>query len=156
MTRRRERQMRIDEDNINKGMSKLVTTGKKLINRNIQMDDLTDTSDESPPVVNPIADFSSHDLIRRNVANPQIFDEPIPVQPSVSEIARVSVNSLPSNVSEASSVLSILNPFSYYMRKNDTPSGAEAGPAPKSSVGRVESIADDANIDPQLSSTPKQ
>ena len=139
LTRRQEKLMRDQEERLQGSMSKLVTTGKKIIQRDISLEDWSEPADIS----NPLSDFSSHDLIRNRIAEPQNFDEPI-----VSNLPNNEINVLsnvpPSTVAEPSSIWNLsLNPFAYY-RRNQNESG------------RVDSIPDDANIQPQQSSTPNQ
>ena len=62
LTRRREKKMREEEERIQRSMGKLMSTGKKLINRDIALDNSTDSSDNELPHENPVGDFSSHDL----------------------------------------------------------------------------------------------
>ena len=139
LTRRQEKLMRDQEERLHGSMSKLVTTGKKIIQRDISLEDWSEPSDTS----NPLSDFSSHDLIRNRIAEPQNFDEPIMSNLPNNEINVLS-NVPPSTVAEPSSIWNLsLNPFSYY-RRNQNESG------------RVDSIPDDANIQPQQSSTPNQ
>ena len=151
--------MRNEEVQIQKSMGKLVATGKKLIDRNIPVDDSTDTSDDDLPFEKPVGDFSSDDLIRHRIAEPQTFDEQPPDNLPDDDIL-VLQNDVPSsNVTESSSVWSLsLNPFSYYMRRNESKAqnATEAEPMRRtgSDVGRVASIPDDANLNPQCSSTP--
>ena len=139
LTRRQEKQMREQEERLHNSMAKLVTTGKKIIHRDISLEDWSEPSDTS----NPLSDFSSHDLIRNNIAEPQNFDEPVMSNLPDNEI-KVLSQVPPSTVAESSSIWNLsLNPFSYY-RRNQNESG------------RVGSIPDDANIQPQQSSTPNQ
>ena len=131
--------MREQEEQVQSSMVKLVTTGKKMINRDLSLEDWSEPSDAS----NPLSDFSSHDLIRNRVSEPQIFDEPIVSNCPDNEIHVITNPNPQSTVAETSSIwnISSLNPFSYYRRGQDE-------------AGRVDSIPDDANIDPQHASTP--
>ena len=138
LTRRREKLMREQEEQIHSSMAKLMVTGKKMVNRDISLEDWSEPSDSS----NPLSDFSSHDLIRNRVSEPQNFDEPIVSNCPDNEIHVIANPNPQSTVAETSSIWNLsLNPFSYYRRgQNES--------------GRVDSIPDDANIDPQHSSTP--
>ena len=151
--------MRDEEKRIQKGMGKLVATGKKLINRDIPTDHSTDTSDNELPFEKPIGDFSSDDLIRHRIAEPELFNEPPQANLANDDILVLSNDASSPNVTESSSVWSLsLNPFSYYMRGNRSrPQAAVEQEPPQrtaSSVGRVASVPDDASLNPQCSSTP--
>ena len=108
--------MQEEEDRLQKSMGKLVATGKKISDQN---PDETDSSNDDIANVDPAVDFSSHDLIRNRIANPEIFDEPAAANPPNNEIAVVSLNA-PSSSSaaveaEPSSVWSLsLKAFSFY------------------------------------------
>ena len=140
-------------------MGKLVATGRKLINKDIPADGSTDSSDNELPFENPVGDFSSDDLIRHRIAEPELFNEPLPANLPNDDILVLSNDASSPNVTESSSVWSLsLNPFSYYMRGNRSRPQATADPEPlqrtASSVGRVASVPDDASLKPQCSSTP--
>ena len=85
-----------------------------------------------------------------------------PAEPVDDEIriisANVPTNTSESNQTESSSVWSLsLNPFSYYLKRNEKVStGTEQNTARKASVevGRVESVTDETSLNPQLTSTP--
>ena len=138
---------------------KLISTGRKLTNRNID-DDLTDDDDvEGPPVLND--DFSSHDLIRNNIADPHLFDEP-PSQPeNENEIVIVShENAIPTTqIDNLRSRWSYsLNPFSYLQRSEPQPQNTdqpENNTTPVSTTQRKQSaISDGPPSEPRCTSTP--
>ena len=62
--------MQEEEDRLQKSMGKLVATGKKISDQN---PDETDSSNDDIANVDPAVDFSSHDLIRNRIANPEIL-----------------------------------------------------------------------------------
>ena len=147
LTRRQEKRMQEEEERLRKSMGKLVSTGKKITDP-----DETDSSNDEIANDNLAVDFSSHDLIRNRIANPEIFDEPVAAGPPNPVIDVISVNA-PSSSSatakaESSSMWSLsLRSFSFYRRNTEAPA----------ETGRVESVAEDAILQPpQHTSTPNQ
>ena len=139
--------MQEEEERLRTSMGKLVATGKKIADL-----DETDSSNDEIANANPAVDFSSHDLIRNRIANPEFFDEPVTADPPNADIDVISVNA-PSSSSaaaeaESSSVWSLsLKAFSFYRRRSEVPA----------ETGRVESVAEDAILQPpQHTSTPNQ
>ena len=70
------------------GLEKLLNTGRDLV-ENPDQSDLSDPDTPSQPIV---GDFSSHDLIHGNVADPPSFDEPNTQNPPSNDIIIVLFN----------------------------------------------------------------
>ena len=149
VTRRREKMLRDEEENIRKGMKKLLSTSRQLLDDSLSPND--DSANEQR-VGKPIADFSSHDLIRSRVAEPESFDETdtSASQNTNNDILVLSSNTNRSENPERSWSFS-LNPFSYLTRP-DVKFEPTAQQHPDR--GRIESIDGDLQTEPQHSSTP--
>ena len=164
VTRRRGKQLQEEEELMAKGMGKLVSTGKKMIHRDLASDDQVDdqNSDNDEHDVKPITEFSSHDLIRQNIARPEAFDEE--PQPGSNDLITVSIDQSAnqSAPAESSSMWSIsLNPFSYYRRRSESTVPNESGEGEDAAAGtsgtaagRIGSVTDAACANPQFASTP--
>ena len=136
---------------------KLLAVGRKLTNRNLE-DDLTDDDDTNPPLL--ASDFSSHDLIRNNIAAPQTFDEPVVQPENEDEIVIVShENVVPTTqIDNLRSRWSYsFNPFSYLQRTESQPQNTDqpGNSTPLSISQRKQSaISDGPPSEPRCTSTP--
>ena len=108
-----------------------------------------------------VGDFSADDLIRNKIADPRSFD--VDSNPADSdEVLIVSHDSdmqLQTSVDNVNNRWSFnLNPFSYYLQRNEKEQAAPSGDNEPQSTSRrntaVASITDDA--EPQCASTPTE
>ena len=156
LTRGREREMREEEENVRVGLEKLLSTGKKLIDRD--GDGPSERSGDQPPHSAPIGDFSSHDLIRERIADPPSFDREDQPKKDNEELVVVSSENVPANVDNVNNRWSLtsLNPFAYLQRPQDEVSGDENPANDGSGPANVASPRDVSVEEPQLASTPNE
>ena len=135
------------------GLEKLLNTGRDLV-ENPDQSDLSDPDTPSQPIV---GDFSSHDLIHGNVADPPSFDEPNMQNPPPDDIIIVSpVNTVPRTESENVSRWSFsMNPLSFFQRSENPASGCVANEKELGNAGReIEQTVSVSS--PQHTSTPNE
>ena len=159
VTRRRNKIRREEEERVKEGLSKLLATGRHLTDS-----DLSEEDAEANPHLPPsgaVGDFSADDLIRNKIADPRSFDvDSNPVDSD--EVLIVSHDSdmqLQTSVDNVNNRWSFnLNPFSYYLQRNEKEQAAPSGDNEPQSTSRrntaVASITDDA--EPQCASTPTE
>ena len=148
-TRRREKKKLKDEESIQKGMSKLIDTGKKLLDRTVSID----SSDDEAPQGNPMSDFSSHDLIRNRIGRPESFDEP--VQGPSTEVENVVISKPNDARAQSRWSLSSLNPLSFFGTES-VQSGNDDESVLQSEGNEAAAVScDGSRLGPQRTSTPK-
>ena len=147
------------------GMEKLIAAGKSLIEGEITVS----PTESGPSRPDPIGDFTSHDLIRSNIADPRSFDEAAPpneendniliANAGKDEVLVVSKDQNPASVDNVNSRWSFsFNPLNYLQRQDSEPNrGVEANDDANAdaNAGQIESL--DAGVsleEPQLASTP--
>ena len=154
-TRWQQKQAREKEEKLRQTTQKLLSSSRKIV------EEQTDRPAEQPSYDEPeesiVGNFSSHDLIRHNIANPNVFDDPVDL--ITNDLQVIPANEpIPSTTAEPSSSWSFsLNPFHYMQRAETQDKVTATRPEPTrrtSVVGRVESIGDELNAQPQCSSTP--
>ena len=132
------------------GTEKLLSSSRKIISGK-NADESTDNAEYDNPREELVGDFSSHDLIRHNVANANVFDDPVPVTNKNDLLVLTNNDSPSSSTAEPSGSWSFsLNPFSYYRQKAEPQTRENRAER----TGRVESIDDELYAEPQCSSTP--
>ena len=134
------------KEKVKSGMDKLLSSSKKLTDDS----DIADLSEPDQPLV---GDFSSHDLIRNRIADPPVFDEPIPPDPTADSIVIVSHKNVPrTEVGNVNSRWSFsINPMNYF--RSETPyDGATPSNEVKEENQEIEQIG--LISPPQQASTP--
>ena len=141
--------MREKEDNIRRATKKLIATSKDL--SETEPSESNRTNEQGAIEKRVTGDFSATDLIRQNIADPNVFDEQLP--PSDDDEMVVAT---PQPAESHSSTLAdftstwTLNSAYWKIPPARYPNKAQG------SVGRVESVTEEGCATPQCSSTPNQ
>ena len=150
-TRRQKALLKEHEERIAVSMRKLVSSGRKL----------SETDDTGQTPENLAGDFSSADLIRHRITEPEVFDTPdsgsvenTEMQtPTSVRVAAISHGELTSTWTVNIEPSGILRPTATQPRP---PGGRGRGNLAEQTVGRVESVTEEGCANPQLTSTPNR